>query len=116
MIKYIVHTTSSHNDYYGNSYHFAQITSTKTGKSLVVNSVASPGNAAHLLLRRNGDSKPLVSDWSEMYAVHRWEKKQEWIRLAHHTKGFDGDQHYEADVTATMIRRLNRKEQDATQD
>ena len=35
MIKYIVHTTSSYNDYYGNTYHFARITSTKTGKSLV---------------------------------------------------------------------------------
>ena len=116
MIKYIVHTTSAYSDLNGNTYHFAKITSTKTGKSLVVNSVGSPGNATHFLFRRNGNTKPLVSDWSEVYAVQSWEKKKEWMRLSHHTKGFDGDQHYEGDVTATMIRRLNRKEQHGTKD
>ena len=109
MIKYIVHTTSSYNDYYGNSYHFARITSTKTGKSLVIEGVGGVDNAAHLLLRRNGDGKPLVNDWSEIYRVQLWEKKREWQRLEKFAVGSYSDKVYEGDVTATMIRRLNRK-------
>ena len=116
MIKYIVQTTSSYNDYYGNTYHFARITSTKTGKSLVVEGVGGSDNAAHLLVRRNADSKPLVNDWSEIYRVQTWEKKREWQRLLSHSVGShyivdksDRGRVYEGDVTATMIRRLNRK-------
>ena len=109
MIKYIVHTISSFNDYYGNTYHFARITSTKTGKSLVIDSVGGPNNAAHLLLRRNEDTKPLANDWREIYGVQSWEKKREWQRLEKFAQGSDGGKVYEGDVTPTMIRRLNRK-------
>ena len=116
MIKYIVHTTSAYSDLNGNTYHFAKITSTKTGKSLVVSPVGGVDNAAHLLLRRNGDSKPLVNDWREIYSAQSWEKKREWQRLERFAQNRSVAKYYEGDVTATIIRRLNRKEQDATQD
>ena len=109
MIKYIVHTTSSYNDYYGNTYHFARITSTKSGKSLVIKQIGGRDNAAHLLFRSNGDSKPLGNDWREIYSAGQWEKKREWQRLEKFAQGSDGSKVYEGDVTATMIRRLNRK-------
>ena len=109
MIKYIVHTTSSYNDYYGNTYHFARITSTKTGKSLVIKQIGGRDNAAHLLFRSNDNSKPLVNDWREIYSVQQWEKKREYQRLEKFAQGSDGSKVYEHEVTATMIRRLNRK-------
>ena len=117
MIKYIIHTTSSYNDYYGNTYHFARITSTKTGKSLVIKQIGGKDNAAHLLLRRNDwgssvenpNGKPLVNDWREIYSAQQWEKKREWQRLEKFAQGSDGSKVYEHEVTPTMIRRLNRK-------
>ena len=109
MIKYIVHTTSSYNDYYGNTYHFARITSTKTGKHLVIKQIGGRDNAAHLLFRSNDNSKPLVNDWREIYSVQQWEKKREWQRLEKFAQGTYGVRVYEHEVTATMIRRLNRK-------
>ena len=109
MIKYIVHTTSSYNDYYGNTYHFARITSTKTGKSLVIKQIGGRDNAAHLLFRCNDNSKPLVNDWREIYSAGQWEKKREYQRLEKFAQGSDGSKVYEHEVTATMIRRLNRK-------
>jgi hypothetical protein len=119
MIKYIVHTISSFNDYYGNTYRFARITSTKTGKSLIVSPVGGENNAASLLFHGEAwnrkfsqgiDGKPFVKDWREIYSVQSWEKKREWQRLERYA-GTDGSPKvYEGDVTATMIRRLNRKD------
>ena len=109
MIKYIVHTISSYNDYYGNTYHFARITSTKTGKTLVVD-VGSESNASNLLFRTNENSMPIVTDPREIYSIQSWEKKREWQRLSRFAISSDGSPKiYEGDVTPTMIRRLNRK-------
>ena len=51
-IKWIVKTTSSYSDLNGNTYHFAQITRTSTGKTLAVETNGAE-NAAHLMTRRN---------------------------------------------------------------
>ena len=114
MIKYIIHTISSYNDYYGNSYHFSRITSTKTGKSLVVD-VSSVSNVQHLLFRRNENSKPIVTNPREIYSVQSWEKKREWERKRKSAGKFVR-RYYEGDVTATMNRRLNRKDNPRNRD
>jgi hypothetical protein len=100
MIKYIVETTSSYSDLNGNTYHFARITSTKTNRSLVIDSIGGSSNAAGLLFRLK-----VANDWSEVYDVQKWEKKREWQRLAKFAKNAT----YEGNVTAKMIRALNRK-------
>jgi len=109
MIKYIVQTTSSYSDINGNTYHFAKITSTKTKHSVVISDIGGIGAGPGLLFRLK-----LVNDWSEIYSVQIWEKPREWQRLLRFAKGIDGSfdgsgQVYEHNVTAKMIRRLNRK-------
>ena len=106
-IKYIVHTTSSYSDLNGNTYHFARITSTKTKKSLVISEVGGTSNAAGLLFRLK-----LAQGWHEVYDVQTWEKRRDWQRKLKNAHGFDGDISgtvYEHEVTAKMIRALNRK-------
>ena len=103
MIKYIVETTSSYSDLNGNTYHFARITSTKTNQSLVVDGVGGSSNAAGLLFHLK-----VTNDWREVYNVQKWEKKREWQRLA---KRFARPSAiYEGNVTAKMVRALNRKD------
>ena len=99
MVKYIVETTSSLRDLNGNCYHFAVITSTKTKRSLSVN-VHGASNAAHILF-----SLKLVSDWSEIYTTEKWVKIRDFQRI----NKFDTGRVYEHNVTAKMIRGLNRK-------
>jgi hypothetical protein len=106
MIKYIVETTSSLRDYNGNCYHFARITSTKTKKSLVISSVGGSSNATGLLFRLK-----LANDWSELYSTEKWEANRDWQRLNKYAS--ESKPVYEHDVTATMIRRLNRKTKQA---
>ena len=101
MIKYIVETTSSYSDLNGNTYHFARITSTKTKRSLVIDNVHGSSNAAGLLFHLK-----VTNDWSEVYDVQKWEKIREWQRLAKFAKP---TAIYEGNVTAKMIRALNRK-------
>ena len=102
MIKYIVETTSSYSDLNGNTYHFARITSTKTKRSLLIDSVHGSSNAVGLLFRLK-----VINDWSEVYDVQKWEKKREWQRLAKFAS--PDAKIYEHEVTAKMIRALNRK-------
>ena len=114
-IKYIVHTTSSYSDLNGNTYHFARITRTSTGKSLVITEVGGTTNAVHLLFDQgNKDgSKPLEANWSEIYSVQVWEKRREWERMRNFANGFDGSDISgtvsEWKVTPAMIRALSRK-------
>ena len=100
MIKYIVETTSSYSDLNGNTYHFARITSTKTKRSLVIDGVGGSSNAVGLLFHLK-----VTNDWSEVYDVQKWEKKREWQQSAKFAKNAT----YEGNVTAKMIRALNRK-------
>ena len=51
MIKYLVHTTTSKMDTYGNRYHFARVTSVKTGKSLFIKNVGGDTNAPIKVMR-----------------------------------------------------------------
>ena len=102
MIKYIVETTSSYSDLNGNTYHFARITSTKTKRSLVIDSVGGSSNAVGLLFHLK-----VTNDWSEVYAMQKWEKKREWQRLAKFARP---TAIYEGNVTAKMVRALNRKD------
>ena len=114
-IKYIVHTTSSYSDLNGNTYHFARITRTSTGKSLVITEVGGTSNAASLLFDRQhkDGTKPLAASWSEIYTVQVWEKRKEWERMKNWANGFDGSDISgsvsEWKVTPAMIRALNRK-------
>ena len=101
MIKYIVETTSSYSDLNGNTYHFARITSTKTKRSLVIDGVGGSSNATALLFHLK-----VTSDWGEIYDVQKWEKKREWQRLAKFARP---SAIYVGNVTAKMIRGLNRK-------
>ena len=100
MIKYIIETTSSYSDLNGNTYHFARITSTKTKRSLVLD-VGGASNAEGLLFRLK-----VTNDWSEVYVVQTWHKRRDWQRLAKFAKQ---PAVYEGNVTAKMIRALNRK-------
>ena len=101
MIKYITETTSAWHKFNGYSSHFARITSTKTKKSLVIDNVGGRDNAPALLFKLG-----LVNDWSEVYATDHFEDSvRDFNRMAKsHSQGL-----YEHDVTAAMIRKLNRK-------
>ena len=101
MIKYIVETTSAWHKTNGYSSHFARITSTKTKRSLVIDNVGGRDNAASLLFRLG-----VITDWSEVYETARWEESvREFDRKAKYASvGL-----YEHNVTAAMIRKLNRK-------
>jgi len=100
MIKYIVETTSSYSDLNGNTYHFARITSTKTKNSLVVSEVGGSSNAVAMLFHLK-----VANDWSELYEVQTWHKRRDWQRMRKFAGGT-----YEGNVTAKMVRALNRKD------
>jgi hypothetical protein len=102
LIKYIVETTSSYSDLNGNTYHFARITSTKTKRSLVIDGVGGTRNAVAMLFVLK-----VANDWSELYEVQTWHKRRDWQRLAKFTKP---GAIYEGNVTAKMVRALNRKD------
>ena len=116
-IKYIVETTSVWHKTNGYSSHFARITSTKTGKSIVIDGVGGESNAAALLFRTPEDgTKPPAHDWSEVYKVQVWEDtEREWKRRNKFANGSPLDESgygckvYEHTITPAMIRRLNRK-------
>ena len=104
-IKWIVHTTTSERDYNGNCYHFARITSTKTGKSIVIDHVGGERNAVGLLFRTPEDgAKPVANDWSEIYDHQTVIGKRDWQRM----NKFANGKIYEHDVTPKMLRALAR--------
>ena len=99
MIRFIVETVSSNRDLYGNCYHFAQVTSTKTGKSLRIDSVGGESNASALVRRT------LDLGWDDLFSTSQYLPKREWQRRANH----GSTKLYEHNVTAKMLRALNRK-------
>tara|TARA_R110002167_G_scaffold308796_1_gene513604 strand:- start:675 stop:1061 length:387 start_codon:yes stop_codon:yes gene_type:complete len=109
-IKWIVKTTSSYSDLNGNTYHFAQITRTSTGKTLAVETNGAE-NAAHLMTRRNDDGTKPVAQHNELYTVAVWEKRKEWSRLKKFARGTDGTNStlpvYEHLATPAMLRALS---------
>ena len=106
MIKYIVQTTTSVRDYNGNCYHFARITSTKTGKSIVIDGIGGDDNAAALLLRTPDDGTKPVAAWHEIHSSQAWARKRDWQRMS---KIRMAGKVFEHEVTPKMLRALNRK-------
>lgn len=76
MIRFLIETTSSKSDMYGNRYHFATITSTKTGLDLRVKSIGGESNA-RALVRKNTDA-----EWSEIHATESTLPIREFNRAA----------------------------------
>ena len=100
MIRFIVQTVSSLTDVNGNRYHFATITSTKTGKSLNLSSVGGDSNAHGLV-------KGLINvDWEQIYCINQSEMIRDWQRLNKHLT----NTLYEHQVTTSVLKRLERKD------
>ena len=98
MIKYIIDTVSSLRDVNGNCYHFARITSTKTGNSLVIDQVGGESNIRALVMKK------LNLDFSQIHYTNSWEGKRDWQRVSK----FASQGLYEHTTTAKMLRALNR--------
>lgn len=93
MIRFICDTVSSESDTHGNRYHFATITSTRTGRELRVTSIGGDSNAPGLL-REAG------LEWSEIHYGQSTEMKRRWKQLNdHHQPGAL----YEHQVTSAAI-------------
>lgn len=97
MIRFIIETTSSKTDVYGNRYHFATITSTKTGKYLQLDHVGGPSNAAGLVRR----TVPGIG-WDEIHSVN----SDEAIRRFNELRKYRKSALYEHQVTAEMLAAL----------
>lgn len=74
MIRFIVETVSSKRDVYGNCYHYAIVTSTKTNKCLIIKHCGGPDNARHYVHK--------VVEWSEMYSSETSLPIRQFDRLA----------------------------------
>lgn len=95
-IRFIVETFSRKRDVNGNTYHCAVITSTITGKELLLASVDGPNNALGLL--RN----LLKLDWSAVHGVNVEDiPARDWLRHRAHKSEL-----YEHKVTADMMTAL----------
>jgi hypothetical protein len=99
MIRFLIHTTSSKTDIYGNRYHFATITSTKTGKFIPVMHLDGPDNAAGQV--RN----VLNTDWSEIHATRETQSIRQFNALKKFNEAQPGVV-YEHDITADMLKNL----------
>lgn len=92
MIRFLVDTTSSLTDTNGNRYHFATVTSTKSGKSLRVLSVGGDSNARALVSKHTG------ADWSEIHSTQCDMKIRDFQRARNFHD--DGSGKYEHQFTA----------------
>jgi len=73
MIRFIIDSTMSKSDVYGNSYGFTKVTSTKTGSSLYVyTGLRGAGGNIKSLLHNN------AFEWDELYSVVTEVKIREW--------------------------------------
>ena len=102
MIRFIVETVSSKTDINGNRYHFATVTSTKTGKTLNLASVGGDSNAVRLVKSK------LDLDWSEIHSTNQTEMIRDWNRM--NSFDYRKEALYEHQVDATMLKRLERKD------
>ena len=94
MIRFLIDTVSSLTDINGNRYHFATITSTKTGREIRVKQVGGESNARALLFRHvEGVSH------GHIHNTHSDMKIREFNRAAKfHANG--GNSKYEHEFTA----------------
>ena len=99
MIRFLIHTVSSLTDINGNRYHFATITSTKTGNTLHIKQVGGESNA-RALLRKHTDA-----DWEEINSTQSDLKIREFDR-ARACHQHDVGAKYEHEFTASDFIRL----------
>jgi hypothetical protein len=96
MIRFIVETVSSATDTNGNRYHFATVTSTKTGRYLYLDSVGGDSNA-HSLIKST-----LELDWEEIHSSNCTES----IRRFNEIKRYRKQSHYEHEITLKILKAL----------
>ena len=97
MIRYIIHVISSKPDIYGNRWHYARVTSTKTGKELTFRTEAPSNARAHV-------NATVPVSHSETYYIESELAKRYW------NEAVKGVELYEHHITADMLRALERKE------
>ena len=100
MIRYIVETISSKTDRNGNRYHFARVTSTLSGNSLVIDHVGDESNAASLVRRLTG------ADWSEVHRTESTLGLRDWSRA--NKAAVNNEPLYEHQITTEMLEGLNK--------
>ena len=93
MIRFLIDTVSSLTDVNGNRYHFATITSTKTGKSVRVKQIGGESNARGMVRNLTG------ADWSEIHCTESDLKIRQFDRArARHQHDIGAK--YEHEITA----------------
>jgi len=101
MIRFLIHTTVKSRDVNGNCYNFSKITSTKTGKSLFVNSGwGSDGGNIKSLVKRAGKL-----EWSEMHYTESLEKARRYNQIKARTEIDTDGEH---NLTYEMILDLEK--------
>lgn len=77
MIRFLIHTTVSKRDMYGNCYSYSSVTSTKTGRSLVISSGAmSDGGNVKALLRKAGLEHSEIHYTESMLPIREWNRRE----------------------------------------
>lgn len=92
MVRFCIHTTTSKSDINGNRYHYAQITSTKTKKTLLVDTHDESNILAKL---RN-----FGLEWDEIYSTSETINKRNWQQRSKNINL------YEHDLTKEMLLAL----------
>lgn len=100
-IRFIVATVTQAPDRYGNSSRWARITSTVTGRSLVVLNVGGPENVSHSVSNALNSQRPVNFDvWSWVNSMEREVPRK---RFTQPSAGV-----YESDLTADLILELEQ--------
>lgn len=80
MIRFLIHTVSSRADVYGNRYHVATVTSTKSGRSFLVQNVGGEGNIPGLLREYGFEWNELNSTREEL-PIRQWNARYGKLEL-----------------------------------
>jgi hypothetical protein len=106
-IRFILEIVSSRVDRAGNTYHWARITSTATGRDLVISDIGGPSNArSHLRKFVPG------LDFGEIFSVESTLGVRDWKRSQALANG--GRPIYEHDLTPAMFAALESPDSVAT--
>jgi hypothetical protein len=99
-IRFICETFTSERDRNGNCYHFAVITSTSTGKRLVIKGVGGESNARYLMSKLLGRTTG-----ERVYSTEVVLPKRQWQRRESNLL----DAKWEHEVTGKMIQALEKE-------
>ena len=102
-IRFVVVTNSTWHKSNGYSSHISAITSTKTGKRLVIDDIGGEGNARSLLEKHAG-----ACNYPEVMSIGRDMPLKQW--RAYRADQTHNGSVYEHDVTAEMITALETPE------